>query len=144
MQKFNGGIVKLSLKNVIFKTVYILTAILILLVYLFGYTYSQFAPMQVLANDSDISGNAEENQVEKLEFENDEELKKFSLLGGTNSQRALAEYPGLGLSKKFSIFAEGDVTLKGADTEGKIAVGGTLNAVAEDKSQSTAEGAEIV
>ena len=60
----------------------------------------------------------------KITVSSAEELRKISLLGGTNSELALEKNHGLGIAKEFSIFAEGDVTFTGADTEGKVAAGG--------------------
>ena len=65
-----------------------------------------------------------DNSNKNITVNSAEELRKISLLGGTNSELALEENPGLGIAKEFSIFAEEDVTFTGADTEGKVAAGG--------------------
>ena len=54
---------------------------------------------------NDDSNSKDENDMNKIELNSIEELKKFSLLGGTTPELALQENEGLGIAKDFSIFA---------------------------------------
>ena len=79
---------------------------------------------------NDDSNSKDENDMNKIELNSIEELKKFSLLGGTTPELALQEDEGLGIAKDFSLFVENDITFLGADTEGKVAAGGAIRGTA--------------
>ncbi len=112
---------------------FVITIVLIISAIVFAYIYP-FAKSE-LVKEGEVAQNASDgqsgdegtNNVEKLEVNSVKELRKASLLG-TTSEMALKKYPGLGLAKYFSLFCEGDATFTGADTEGRVAVGGGITA----------------
>ena len=115
------------------KTIYfIIAVVLIISAMMLAYIYP-FAKSEPVPNGNNSSASATTTQTSNSNIESSnkditvssaEELRKISLLGGTNSEIALKENPGLGIAKEFSVFAEEDVTFTGADTEGKVAAGG--------------------
>ena len=124
------------------KTIYfIIAVVLIISAMMLAYIYP-FAKSEPVPNGNNSSASATTTQTSNSNIESSnkditvssaEELRKISLLGGTNSEIALKENPGLGIAKEFSVFAEGDVTFIGADTEGKVAAGGGVYGQATKK-----------
>ena len=78
-------------------------------------------------------GRKEELKVTKVGSK--EELKKWILLGGLTSESTEGNFPGIGIARDFSIFAKENVTLTGADIEGKVAAGGGVTATTPYKYQ---------
>ena len=127
-------------KSIYFTTAVTLIVTAMMLAYIYPFAKSEPVSEQVGAQQTETGSSETDSTIsntanKKRTLESAEELRKFSLLGGTNSELALEENPGLGISKEFSIFAEEDVTFTGADTEGKVAAGGAVKATTDYKYQ---------
>ena len=111
-------------KSIYFTITVVLIVSAMVLAYIYPFAKSE--PIPAGNNDTVVRSTQafNNNSNKKITVSSAEDLRKISLLGGTNSELALEENPGLGIAKEFSIFAEGDVTFTGADTEGKVAAGG--------------------
>ena len=110
----------------------LITVLLIITAMMFAYLYpfAKSEPVNEPANQSaeNQDGTTEANNNNNvIKVNSVEDLKKYSLLG-TTTEKALEEDPNLGIAKEFCIFAENDVTFTGADTEGRIAAGGSVKA----------------
>ena len=109
----------------------LLSVLLIITAMMFAYLYpfAKSEPVDAPANQSaeNQEGTTEANNNNVIRVNSVEDLKKYSLLG-TTTEKALEEDPNLGIAKEFCIFAENDVTFTGADTEGRIAAGGSVKA----------------
>ena len=135
-------------KNGLFFTIAVVLIISAMtLAYIYPFAKSEPVDNQQVGNAIDVlntgdsTETVDDNKAEIIKAYSFEELRKISLLGGTNPELALKEYPDLGIAREFSLFAEGDAIFRGADTEGKIAVGGSVKADTLKKivNQSTGE-----